>query len=238
MWGEFLVLEQSQKSVAELVWLDGGDTDAEVAVDSQDVLRKLLETSAFVLIASHIHARQHDFLEAVGDDLANVVIDVFSWTAGGSASDHGDNAIGTEVVAAVMDLDEATGVEGVEGRLIAEEVAVVALGVAASRAEVLVDDVEKGCFALVVNDIIHDARLHKLVLSVIYHAACDGDECFRVLPPDLVDGLAAFLVARIGDGAGVHDEDIGIAIAVGNLVSRRLESRRQSISLIQIDAAA
>ena len=31
VWGEFLMLEQGQKSVAELVRLDGGDSDTEVA---------------------------------------------------------------------------------------------------------------------------------------------------------------------------------------------------------------
>ena len=73
---------------------------------------------------------------------------------------------------------------------------------------------------------------------MVDHAASDGNECFGMLAPYLVDGLAAFLVARVGDGAGVHDEDIGSTIAICNLISRRLETRRQSVGFVQVEAAA
>ena len=49
--------------------------------------------------------------------------------------------------------------EGVKSGSVAEQVAVVAFGVAVTRAEMLVDDVEQGGFALVVDDIVGDARL-------------------------------------------------------------------------------
>ena len=73
---------------------------------------------------------------------------------------------------------------------------------------------------------------------MVDHAARDGNECLGVLAPNLVDGLAAFLVAGVGDGAGVHDKGIGVGIAVGDVVARRLETRRQGVGLIQVDAAA
>ena len=49
--------------------------------------------------------------------------------------------------------------ESVESGLVAEQVAVVAFGVAVTLAEMLVDDVEQCCFALVVDDIVGDAGL-------------------------------------------------------------------------------
>ena len=235
---QFLMLEQGKETVAELVRLDGGDTDSEVAVDGQDVFHKLLKVSAFVLVTPHVYASQYDFLEAVADDFAHIIIDVLGGTACRPAAYHRDDAIGAEVVAAVMDFDEAAGVEGVEGGLVAEQVAVVAFGVAVTCAEMLVDDVEQSGFALIVNDIVGHARLQQFLLPVIHHAPRDGNERLRMFSPDLVDGLAAFLVAGVGDGAGVHDEDIGVTIAISDLISRRLEPRRQGIGFIQIDAAA
>lgn len=61
---------------------------------------------------------------------------------------------------------------------------------------------------------------------MVDHAASDSNQSLGVLASNLVDGLAAFLVAGVGDGAGVHDEDIGTAIAIRNLIPRRLETRR------------
>ena len=232
------MLEEAQKVVTELVGLNGGDPDAEVAVDIQDVLHELFEVDVLILVTSHIDTRQHDFLEVMGDDFAHVVIDVLGGAAGGPSPDHGDDAVGAEVVAAVMDFDEAAGVEGVEGGVVAEQVAVVAFGVAVTRAEVFVDDVEQGGLALVVDDIVCDAGLQQILFPVVDHAAGDGNKCLGVLAAYLVDGLTAFLVAGVGDGAGVHDKDIGLGITVGDVVARCLETRRQSIGLIEVDAAA
>ena len=232
------MLEELQKVVAELVGLDGGDTHTEVAVDVQDVFYKLLEVGAFILVSPHIDARQHDFLEAVCDDFAHIVIYVLGWTACGASSYHRDDTIGAKVVTPVVDLDEAAGVEGVESGVVAEQVAVVTFRVAVASLEVLIDDVEQSGFALVVDDIVCNAGLQQLFLPVVDHAACDGNQGLWMLAPNLVDGLSAFLVAGIGDGAGVHDKDIGLCIAIGNIIPRRLEARRQGIGLIQVDAAA
>ena len=58
-----------------------------------------------------------------------------------------------------------------------------------------------------------------------------------MLSANLMDGLPTFLVAGVGDGAGVDDEDIGTAIAIRNLIPRRLEPRSQGIGLIEVDTA-
>ena len=157
VWGEFLVLEELQETVAELVGLDGRDAHAEVTLDVKDVFHELLEVGALKLVTPHVDARQHDFLEAVGNDFAHIIINVLGGTARRAPSHHGDDAVGTEVVAAIVDFDEAAGVESVEGRLVAEQVTVVAFGVAVAGFEMLVDDVEQGSFALVVDDIVGDA---------------------------------------------------------------------------------
>lgn len=238
MGRQLFVLEKLQKVVAELVGLDGGNAHTEVAVDVQDVFYKLLEVSAFILVAPHIDSRQHDFLETVGDDFTHIIIYVLSRAARGTSSDHRDDAIRAEVVAAVVDLDEAACVEGVEGGMVAEQVAVVTFRVAVASLEVLIDDVEEGGFALVVDDIVCNAGLQQLFFPVVDHTACDDDQCLGVLASYLMDGLSAFLVAGVGDSAGVHDKDIGITIAIGKIIPRLLEARCQGIGLIEIDAAA
>ena len=117
----------------------------------------MLKVGAFILVTSHVDACQHDFLETVGDNFAYIVIYVLGGTAGGSTAHHRNDAIGAEVVATVVYLDEATGVEGVEGRLVAEEVAVVTLWVAVTRAEMLVNDIEQSGFPFIVDDIVRNA---------------------------------------------------------------------------------
>ena len=208
----------------ELVGLDGRDADTEVAVNLQDVLHKLLEICALKFITPHVDASQYDFLESMGDDIAYIIIYILGGAACGTASDHGNDAVGAEVVAAVVDLDEAASVEGVEGGVVAEQVTVVALGVAVPRAEMLVDNVEQGGLALVVDDIVGDVRLQQLLFPVVDHAARDDDERLGVLASYLMDGLPTFLVADVGDSAGVHDKDIGVGIAVGDVVARRFET--------------
>ena len=224
VWRDFFVLEQSQKTVAELVRLNGRNAHAEVAVDFQDVFHKLLKIGVFVLVSPHVYACQHDFLEAVGKHFAHIIIDVFGGTTRCPAAHHRDDAVGAEVVAAVVYFDEAARVESVEGGSVAEQVAVVAFGVAVAVAEMLVDDVEHGRFVLVVDDIVRQTRLQKFLLPMVHHAARDGNQRFGMLPPDLVDGLSAFLVARVGDGAGVHDEDVNVVVIVfRDFISRCLE---------------
>ena len=78
----------------------------------------------------------------MGDYFTYIVIYVCCGTTRCSSTHHGDDTIGAEVVAAIVNFDEAAGMEGVEGRLVAEQVAVVALGVAVPCAEMLVDDIE------------------------------------------------------------------------------------------------
>ena len=114
------MLEELQKTVAELVGLDGGDPDTEVTVNLQNVLNKLLKIGVLILVTPHVDPCQHYFLETVGDDFAHIIIYVLGGTACGASSHHRDDAVGAEVVTAIMDFDEAAGVESVEGGLVAE----------------------------------------------------------------------------------------------------------------------
>ena len=72
---------------------------------------------------------------------------------------------------------------------------------------------------------------------MVDHAACDGNQGLGVLASNLSDGLTALLVARIGDGTGVHNENVSCAIVVSNLITFRLEPRRQSIGFIEVHSA-
>lgn len=238
VWCQFFVLEEFEETVGKLVGFNGGDAHAKITIDVENVFNELLEIGVFVLITSHVDSGQNDFLEAVGDDFPDVVVDFFRWTTGAAASYSRNDAVGAVVVAAVVNLDETARVKSIESWLITEKVAVVAFGVTSTFLEMVVNDVENGGFAFVVDDIVGNARLEQLFLVIVDHASRDGNQCIGVLAPYLMDGLAAFLVALVGDGAGIDNEDIGAFAAFGNFVAVGLESRCQSVSLKQVDAAA
>ena len=136
-----------------------------------------------------------------------------------------------------MDFDEAAGVEGVESRLVAEQVAVVAFGVAVAFLIVFLHNVEDGGFAFIVDDVVGDAALDQFFLAVVDHAAGDYQQGLGVFPSDLMDGLAAFLIALVGDGTGVHHEDVGFVVAAHHLIAACLEPRRQRIGLKEVHSA-
>ena len=202
-----------------------------------NVFDQTFEIGLAILIPSQVDSSQHHFLEAMIDDALDIVIDVFCGSAGGSSSDHRDDTVGTEVVAPVVDLDQAAGVEGVVGRLVAEQVAVVAFGVALPFVEMLFHDVENGGFAFVVDDIVGDAGLDEFLFTMVDHAACDDQQGFGVFPSDLMDGLSAFLVAGVGDRAGVHHEDVGLA-TLNNLIATCFETRGQGVGFIEVHTAS
>lgn len=238
VWCQFFVLEEFKKTVGKLVRLNGGDAHAKITIDVENVFHKLLEIGVFVLVTPHVDAGQNNFLEAVGDDFPDIVVDFFCWTAGAAASYSRNDAVGAVVVTAVVNLDETARVKSIEGWLITEKVTVVTFGVAGTFLEMVVDDVKNGGFAFVVDDIVGNARLEQLFLVIVDHASRDGNQCIGILAPYLMDGLAAFLVALVGDCAGVDNEDIGAFAAFGYFVAVGLESRCQSVSLKQVDAAA
>ena len=196
------------------------------------------EARVVVLIPSHIDSREHDFLKAVADDFLDVVIDVSCRTAGGTSAHHWDDTVGTEVVASVLNFDETAGMEGVEGRTIAEQVTVIAFWVAAALLEVVVDDVEDGRLALVVDDVIGYAGMQQLFFVVVDHTACDGDDGIRVFASDLMDGLSAFLIALVGDSASVDHDGVSTAFRTDDFVTAFLETGCKSVRLIEVDAAA
>lgn len=74
------------------------------------------------MIATHIDTCQNNLLEAMIDDLSNVVVDVFVAATCGSASHHRYDAVRAEVVTSVVNLYQAACVKSVECRLIAEKV--------------------------------------------------------------------------------------------------------------------
>lgn len=238
VWCQFFVLEKFEETVGKLVRLNGGDAHAKITIDVENVFNELLEIGVFVLITSHVDSGQNDFLEAVSDDFPDIVKDIFRRTAGASASYGWNDAVGAVVVATVVNLDEAARVKRIESWLITEKVAVVTFWVAGTFLEMVVDDVKNGGFALIVDDIVGNARLEQFFLVIVDHASRDGNQCIGILAPYLMDGLAAFLVALVGDGAGVDNEDIGAFAAFGYFVAVGLESRCQSVSLKQVDATA
>ena len=88
------MLEQVQKMVTELVGLDGGDANAEVTVDFQNVFNQLLEISVLKLVTSNIDASQHDFLETMAHDFVHVIIYVLSGTTRRPSAHHRDGCVG------------------------------------------------------------------------------------------------------------------------------------------------
>ena len=73
---------------------------------------------------------------------------------------------------------------------------------------------------------------------MVHHAARDRNQGFGMAAPDLSNGLTAFLVARVGDGAGVNDVNVGVLAAQCDVVAIALELRGYRVGLVEVKAAA
>ena len=73
-------------------------------------------------VPSYIHTGQDNLLKAEVNDLAYIFEDIGGRPADGPSPDPWDDAVGAEIVASVLDLDKAAGMEGVVGCFEAEKV--------------------------------------------------------------------------------------------------------------------
>lgn len=172
----------------------------------------MFKINIIVFVSSHIYSRQDYFLEAVADEFRDVLVDVGVGAACGSASHHRDDAVRAEIVASVVNFDEASCVEGVEGGGVGKKVGVIVFEAGYIVGKMIRDDVEDGVFMFIINNVVDDAGVDEFLFAVIDHAACRNDECVSVFAPYLVQKLSAFLVAHVCDGACVDDINVGIAL--------------------------
>ncbi len=197
----------------------------------------MLEVNILILVSPHVDTCQNNFFEAVCHNIADVIVNLVSRTAGGSAAHVWNYAVGTEIVTSVVNLNQTAGVEGAVGWTVAEQVLVEAFRVDGFAFHSAVDYAEKSIFAFVVYSVINGARIEHLLLAMVDHAAHGRYDGSGVGAPDLVDSLTAFLVALIGDGTGVDYVNIRVFVAVHHLVTGLLELRRQGVCLIEVYSA-
>lgn len=183
----------------------------------------MFKINVLKFITPHVYAGEYYLLEAMVNNLTDVVVDLLVATACGSASYVRDDAVRAEVVAAVVNLYQASGVERVECRAVAEKVFVKALWVNGFAFHEAVDNVEKRVFSLVVDGEVDDAGCEHLLLAVVHHAARRRDDGGGVGTAYLIQRLSAFLVALVRHRTGVHDINVGIVFILNDFVSRRLE---------------
>ena len=136
-----------------------------------------------------------------------------------------------------MNLNQTAGVEGAVSRSVAEQVLVEAFRVDGFAFDMAVDNAEKCVFAFIINGIVDDTRVEHLLFAVIHHAAHRRYDGARVLASYLVDCLPTFLVALVGDGAGVYDVNISVFVAFHHVVTCLFELRRKSVGFIEVYAA-
>ena len=141
---------------------------------------------------AYINARQYNLLRALAKHGQRLRADRLHGGVAAPAPGIGNGTIGAEIVATVLHLEETA--------------RAVVLGVGGQEDIIALPD-----HAVHLD---HSGNLLRMQPRVTarHHNARTG-----VLAPHTVDGLTVFLVRRVGDRAGVYDDQIGILARLGTL---------------------
>lgn len=197
----------------------------------------MLKINVLILITSHVHACQNHFFEAVSNNILDVFVNLVGWTARGSSANVWNDAVRAEIVASIVNLDQASGVESAVSWPVAEQILVKTFGVNGFAFHAAVDDAEKRVFPLVVDGVVDNTAVEHLLFPMVHHASHRRDYGSRVGTSDLVDCLPTFLVALVGYGAGVYNVDVSVVVVFHDVVACLFELRRQSVRFIEIYTA-
>ena len=215
VWGKPLRLGyEGDNLVGEQVGLNRGDA---VVRDALDLVERADEVeeglSRLFAEVADIHPRDDNLLTPGGSHFASLCGELFDGAAAAPAPGKGYGAVGAEVVAAVLYLEEVAG--AVAPRTRGRELADVA-GRGGNHLAHLLPLVQ---VAQVLQDVellfgtqnqVHVGDVGNLVGFELRIAAGHYDKGLRVLPGDATDGLPAFLVGQFGHRAGVDYADVGL----------------------------
>ena len=163
-----------------------------------------------------VDAREHHLFAARSRYLAGHAEGLVDGGRVGAAAREGNGAIGAEIVAAVLYLEEGAG--AVARRVLKWEgewrVGSGEWGVGRWDNGVVVDKIGQEVFAVVAEHKGDAWDFPYLFCRHLGKASDDDNLCVGVLAVGLTDGVAALLFGHSGDGAGVDDVDVGMLAEV------------------------
>jgi hypothetical protein len=190
MGHQFRVLEEIEQLIAEPLRFNGGYPYPEIARKIQDLLHQAFEIQAFEIIPANIHTRQDNLFKSMSNDFPDVLKDIFHRPAYGPATDFGDDTKGAKVIATVLYLDIAAGVEGIVGGFKPKKVSFKLFWIYRLSLEMGLDDLKDGAFLRILNKIGDPFHLLQLLFLPVYHTAGNNGDGMVWLPCSLVDSLA------------------------------------------------
>jgi hypothetical protein len=193
-------------------------------------------------VAGQRDGAEHHLAVAGSSQLAQFGQNAFLGAAAHRAACAGDDAVGALPVAAVLYLDKGAGM-GLEPlhRQLLEQLAALVRGNghnAFVAVQQLLHVVQNG---LAVTVAAHKVGLHELcglLREGLRVAAGQHRHCTRVLALFAAQPLAAFLVAKVGHGAAVHNEHVCCLAFLRNGKAVGAEQLLQRTGLVQVDLAA
>ena len=225
------------------IGVEAAQTDPLDALHLGALLHQLHEVGAGVeAVAGQGNGAEHHLPVAGGGQLAQLGEDALLRAAAHRAAGTGDDAVGALAVTAVLHLDEGAGV-GLEP-LHRQLLELLALGVGGDGDDALVavqqleHIVEDGLPVAVAADEVSLHELCRLLREGLRIAAGEDRHSAGVLALGPAEPLAALLVAEVGDGAAVDDEDVGLFALRHDGKTGGAEHLLQCAGLVQIDLAA
>ena len=189
------------------------------------------EISPPVVIRRDVDAGDDDLFCGRGQDLRRGALER---ARAGAAAQIRDDAVGAEVVAAVLDLDEGTALYRLRGG----QLAVGGLAADAHAARVRGEQVDELPLALRARDEKHPLLFGKGGGGALGGAAAHGDAGVRRHGADARDRLARLFFRLRRDGAGVEDEEVGVLQRLGHLPPSLAQGVRERGALAVVDLAA
>ena len=185
------------------IGVGGGETHAQQRVDGGHPAQQFGEIDrlvrAFPQVAVDVLAEERHLFVSGLEDLAGLPDDGMGVAGTFGAAGIGDDAVGTDVVAAAHDGDE-----GGDAEAVGADGADVGIGLVAGELHVHLGIVRadggqqtgKAAVGVRAHDKVHHAAFQQLVLEALGHAADDADKGCRA-----VGGPAALLLREAGDAA-------------------------------------
>jgi len=115
----------------------------------------LFKISIFILISSDIDSRENNFFVTEGNNLFYVFIYIFCRTANGASPHLGNDAKRTEIVTAILDFNQAAGMQSIVGGIIVKQIFLKPVGRNDFSPKMGFHERGDGRFMVVIHNIIH-----------------------------------------------------------------------------------
>lgn len=244
--------------VGEQIGFDTADTIAIDALDGIECLDEREEVFARSLAEiADIDTGYDNLPSALSYNVLGLLHQGFYAAVTATSAGNGDGAIGTIIIAAILDLEEiartvATRTRGHEaadiGRTVGEMLMEGMAGgnvVAFIGSPTLFALFQQGQHTLYdlplllgAKHQVHTVNCGYLLWLKLGIAACDDDLCAGMLANKLMDGLPALMVGDLGHATGVDDADIGNLVLTDTTYAGSLELLPHGRSLGKIEFAA